>query len=310
MNKLFLILLFLVLALPQPQLFSGETKNQNDDVVAIVNGKKITNNALINRMNNFVNTDTETLSAIKQEIIDQLITDTLLEEFIDKQGLVVSQEEIENEIAKIRKNITDDQKNTIQSLEQVLTFIGSNINEFRKSVKHSIALEKYFNNKLDDNTLKKYFKENKCVFNGEAVKVSHILIDTRKMKTKEELSHALEQIKTIKKEIDEGSDFDKIARKYSNCPSAINGGDLGYIQRKGNFAKQFLDTAFSLQVDQVSEPVQTEYGYHLIKVTDKKEGSSVQFEDVRKKVRLEALDAEILKLLERLRKEAQIVVSQ
>ena len=78
MNKLFLILLFLVLALPQPQLFSGETKNQNDDVVAIVNGKKITNNALINRMNNFVNTDTETLSAIKQEIIDQLITDTLL----------------------------------------------------------------------------------------------------------------------------------------------------------------------------------------------------------------------------------------
>ncbi|MDE2217462.1 MAG: peptidylprolyl isomerase [Planctomycetota bacterium] len=310
MNRLFPILLFLVLALPQSQLFSGETKNQNDDVVAIVNGKKITKDVLINRMKNFVNTDPETLSAIKQEIIDQLITDTLLEEFIDKQGLVVAQEEIENEVTQIRKNIRGDPKNTIQSLEQVLAFIGSNINEFKKSVKHSIALEKYFNNKLDDNTLKKYFKENKSVFNGESVKVSHILIDTRKMKTKEELSHAQEQIKNIKKEIDDGADFNEIARKYSNCPSAINGGDLGYIQRKGNFAKQFLDTAFSLGVDQASEPVQTEYGYHLIKVTDKKEGSNVQFEDVRKKVRLEALDAEILKLLDRLREEAQIVVSR
>ena len=310
MNRLFPILLFLVLSLPQSQIFSGETKNQNDDVVAIVNGKKITKDALINRMKNFVNTDPETLSTIKQEIIDQLITDTLLEEFIDKQGLVVAQEEIENEVTQIRKNIRGDPKNTIQSLEQVLAFIGSNINEFKKSVKHSIALEKYFNNKLDDNTLEKYFKENKSVFNGESVKVSHILIDTRKMKTKEELSHAQEQIKNIKKEIDDGADFNEIARKRSNCPSAINGGDLGYIQRKGNFAKQFLDTAFSLGVDQVSEPVQTEYGYHLIKVTDKREGPSVQFEDVRKNVRLEALDAEILKLLDRLRKEAQVVVSQ
>jgi len=307
MNKLFVFLMCLVLILFQPDTFSAE-KDHPGDAIATVNGKNITQEMLDNRLKNFTDTDPETLNNIRQEIIDQLITDMLLEEFIDKQGLIVTPEEIERELGQIRNNITGNQKNAIQSLEQILVSIGSSIDEFKRSVKYSIALEKYFHNKFDDKTLKKYFEENKSTFNGESVKVSHILIDTRNMKTQEEFSHALEQIKDIKREIDRGAVFDEVAQKYSNCPSAQNGGNLGFIQRKGNFAKSFLDTAFSLRVGQVSEPVQTEYGYHLIKVTDKNEGINIQFEDVKKNVRLEVLDAEILKLLERLRKEAKIVV--
>ncbi|MFN3533257.1 MAG: peptidylprolyl isomerase [Candidatus Brocadia sp.] len=309
MKTLFVFLVCLVLILFQPDTFSAE-KEQSSDVVATVNGKKITQEMLARRLKSFVDTDTETLNVIRQEIIDQLITDILLEEFVDKQGLIVTPEEIEREVGQIRNNISGGQKNAFQSLEQILASIGSDIDEFKKSVKYSIALEKYFRNKFDDKIMKRFFEENKSVFNGEAVKVSHILIDTRNMKTQEEFSHALEQIKNIKREIDRGASFDEIAKKYSNCPSAQNGGNLGFIQRKGNFAKSFLDTAFSLRIDQVSEPVQTEYGYHLIKVTDKKEGANIQFEDVREKVRLEMLDEEILKLLDRLRKEARIVINQ
>lgn len=309
MKTLFVFLMCLVLILFQPDTFSAE-KEQSSDAVATVNGKKITQEMLAHRLKSFADTDTETLNVIKQEIIDQLITDILLEEFVDKQGLIVTPEEIEREVGQIRNNIAGSQKNALQSLEQILESIGSDINEFKKSVKYSIALEKYFRNSFDDKTMKRFFEENKSVFNGEAVKVSHILIDTRNMKTQEEFSHALEQIKNIKREIDRGAAFDEIAKKYSNCPSAQNGGNLGFIQRKGNFAKSFLDTAFSLRIDQVSEPVLTEYGYHLIKVTDKKEGANIQFEDVREKVRLEMLDAEILKLLDRLRKEARIVINQ
>ena len=171
---------------------------------------------------------------------------------------------------QIRSNITGNQKDAGQSLEKVLAAIGSNIGEFKRSIKHSLALGKYFNNKIDDKTLEKYFDGNKSLFNGESVKVCHILIDTRNMKIQEELSHTLEQIKSIKREIDKGAAFDEMAKKYSNCPSAQNGGDLGFIQRKGNLAKSFLDTAFSLRTGQISEPVQTEFGYHLIKVTEKK----------------------------------------
>lgn len=289
---------------------SAEKKHQNEEVLATVNGKKITQADLANRLETFRNTEAETLNTIKQEILDQLITDILLEEFIDKQGLVVAPEEIEREVNQIRSNITGNQKDSGQSLEKVLAAIGSNIGEFKRSIKHSLALGKYFNNKIDDRTLEKYFDGNKSLFNGESVKVCHILIDTRDMKTQEELSHALEQIKSIKKEIDLGAAFDEMAKKYSNCPSAQNGGDLGFIQRKGNLAKSFSDAAFSLRIGQVSEPVQTEYGYHLIKVTEKKEGANVKFGDVKEKVRLAVLDEETLKLLSQLHKAAQIVINQ
>lgn len=303
MNKLIVPLLYLTLTLFQQTAFSADKKYQND-VVATVNGKKILQEDISNRLSNFKDVDPDALDTIKQEIIDQLITDILLEEFIDKQGLVVAPEEIEREIDQIRGTVGG-----TQSLEQVLVSIGSHMMEFKKSVKHSIALEKYFHDKLDDRMLEKFFEENKNLFNGESVKVSHILVDTRNMKAPEEYAQALEHIKNIKKEIDQGSAFDETARKYSNCPSALIGGDLGFIQRKSNLAKSFSDTAFALQVDQVGGPIRTEYGYHLIKVTDKKEGSRIQFTSVKEKVRLEVLDAEILKLLDRLRKEAQIVAN-
>ena len=289
---------------------SAEKKHPNEEVLATVNGKKITQADLANRLETFRNTNAETLDTIKQEILDQLITDILLEEFIDRQGLVVAPEEIEREVDQVRSTMTGKQTDAGQSLEKVLAAIGSNMSEFKRSIKHSLALEKYFYNKLDDKTLEKYFDGNKSLFNGESVKVSHILIDTRNMKAQEELSHALEQIKSIKKEIDQGTAFDEMANKYSDCPSAQNGGDLGFIQRKGNLAKSFLDTAFSLRIGQVSEPVQTEYGYHLIKVTEKKEGANVKFGDVKGKVRLAVLDEETLKLLSQLHKAAQIVINQ
>ena len=288
---------------------SAEKKQENEAVLATVNGKKITYKDIATRLNTFENVDTETLNSIKQEIIDQLITDILLEEFIDKQGLIVVPEEIEREVNQVRATITGNQKDSGQSLEKVLASIGSDMGEFKRGIKHSLALEKYFNNKLDDKTLEKYFEANRSLFNGESLKVSHILIDTRNMKTQEELSHALEQIKSIKKEIDQGAAFDEMAKKYSNCPSANNGGDLGFIQRKGNLAKSFLDTAFSLQTGQISEPVQTEFGYHLIKVTEKKEGVSIKFGEVKDKVRLAALDDETLRLLSHLRKTAHIVIN-
>src|SRR3990167_217922 len=290
---------------------SAEKKHQNEEVLATVNGKKITQADLANRLETFRNTDAETLDTInKQEILDQLITDILLEEFIDRQGLVVVPEEIEREVDQVRGNMTGNQKDSGQSLEKVLAAIGSNMGEFKRSIKHSLALEKYFNNKLDDRTLEKYFDGNKSLFNGESVKVSHILIDTRSMKTQEELSSALEQIKGIKREIDQGAAFDEMAKKYSSCPSAQNGGDLGFIQRKGDLARLFSDAAFSLRRGQVSEPVQTEYGYHLIKVTEKKEGANVKFVDVKQKVRLAVLDEETVKLLSQLHKAAQIVINE
>ena len=91
------------------------------------------------------------------------------------------------------------------------------------------------------------------------VRASHILVQTE------------EEANDILKKLDEGSDFAELAQEYSLCPSKRDGGDLRYFG-KGMMVKPFEDAAFDLEVGQVSAPVQTQFGWHLIKLTDKKEG--------------------------------------
>ena len=94
-------------------------------------------------------------------------------------------------------------------------------------------------------------------FAADYVRARHILVKDR--------AQALE----IKKAIDNGGSFGYYARNYSICPSGQNGGDLGYF-RRGQMVKPFEDAAFNLPVGQVSDPVKTDFGWHLIIVDDKK----------------------------------------
>ncbi len=89
------------------------------------------------------------------------------------------------------------------------------------------------------------------------VKASHILVPTE------------EEAKAIKVMLDEGEDFAVLARQYSQCPSKAAGGDLGYFKR-GQMVKAFEEVAFELPVNTVSDPVKTQFGWHLIKVTDRR----------------------------------------
>jgi peptidyl-prolyl cis-trans isomerase C len=90
-----------------------------------------------------------------------------------------------------------------------------------------------------------------------SVKASHILVDTK------------EEADALKLRIDNGESFEALAKRYSKCPSGQDGGDLGYFER-GQMVKSFEDVAFSLPVGNVSDPVKTQFGWHLIKVYDKK----------------------------------------
>ena len=89
------------------------------------------------------------------------------------------------------------------------------------------------------------------------VKASHILISNES------------EAKALKSQIDEGASFEELAQKYSKCPSGANGGDLGYF-RRGQMVKEFEDAAFETEINAVSDPIKTQFGYHLIKVYDKK----------------------------------------
>lgn len=89
------------------------------------------------------------------------------------------------------------------------------------------------------------------------VKASHILVSSES------------EAKALKSEIEEGASFEELAKKYSKCPSGKNGGDLGYF-RRGQMVKEFENAAFDTEINKVSDPIKTQFGYHLIKVYDKK----------------------------------------
>ena len=115
------------------------------------------------------------------------------------------------------------------------------------------AIQRFHKTFMEDDEIKKYYNENTY---GQ-VKASHILVKTE------------EEAKKLYDEIKNGASFAKIAEEKSLCPSGQNGGDLGFFG-KGMMVKPFEDAAFSLEVGELSQPVQTQFGWHLIEVTDKK----------------------------------------
>jgi peptidyl-prolyl cis-trans isomerase C len=114
----------------------------------------------------------------------------------------------------------------------------------------------------------------------ETIKVSHILIAVDGTAGPEENEQALQKTEKIRKEILDGKDFAEMAKQHSDCNSASGGGSLGHI-RKGYMPEEFDRVAFAMEKDAVSEVVKTKFGYHMIKVFDKKSAGVAPYEEVR-----------------------------
>ena len=118
-----------------------------------------------------------------------------------------------------------------------------------------------------------YLKDPSKYSEGEKVSASHILVETE-----EKANDILEKINAG------GVSFEDAAREYSSCPSKDAGGVLGEFQR-GAMVPEFEDAAFAMDVNTISKPVKTQFGFHLIKVTDKKDAETTSFEDAEDSIR-------------------------
>ena len=134
------------------------------------------------------------------------------------------------------------------------------------------------NVKVTDDELKAYYEENReNLRQGETVRASHILVDTE------------EKALAIKAEIDAGAvSFADAAKQNSTCPSKENGGDLGAFGH-GQMVPEFDQAAFALAVGVVSDPVKTQFGYHLILVTEKNEDTEYPFDDIKEQLKEQLL---------------------
>ncbi|HSQ33921.1 MAG TPA: peptidylprolyl isomerase [Peptostreptococcaceae bacterium] len=148
----------------------------------------------------------------------------------------------------------------------------------KDQMKKDVAIQNYSaeyikNLKTSEADLNKYYNDNKEEFRKEEVKASHILISTQDAQGKalsdKDKAAKKKEAEDILAKIKAGEDFGELAKEYSNDPgSAKNGGDLGFFA-KGVMVPEFENTAFSLEKGKVSDLVESEFGYHIIKVTDK-----------------------------------------
>ena len=216
--------------------------------------------------------------------LDQLITQKLLAQEANERGLELSQEE-QNEIfnqqvegIKQQNNMSDEeleaalQNQGIESIEAYKeTFIEQNresliINKLRENVTSQAE--------VTEEEMKSYYDNNQSEFQvQEQAEARHILLEDRE--TAEEVMSKLEN----------GSDFAELATEYSTGPSAEEGGNLGFISKDQNIAQKFKEAVFALDVGGRSEIVETQYGFHIIEVTDRKEGGLKSFDEVKEQIR-------------------------
>lgn len=116
------------------------------------------------------------------------------------------------------------------------------------------------------------YDKNKEQYNvGEEVKASHILVDTE------------DEAKKIKERLDKGENFEALAKEKSKCPSAPRGGDLGYFG-KGRMVPEFEKAAFALKDGEISGPVKTQFGWHIIKITARKPATVKSYDEVKSEI--------------------------
>ena len=150
-------------------------------------------------------------------------------------------------------------------------------------IKTNLAIKTLIDNQIakdvsvSDKQIRTYYDEHPDLFRRpEQVKASHILIKVPENASEEEKAAAL-FLDPIAETTDRkwGGSFANLAMEYSDCPSKTKGGDLGFFYSQANGQNRFSDAAFALQPGQVSDVVTTQFGYHLIRVTERQEARTM-----------------------------------
>lgn len=216
---------------------------------------------------------------MKALVLDQLVEREIKLQEAKKEKIKVSKKEIEKKISEIAKNFK-----SRKEFEERIYQMGQNMQMLRDSIKNDLLIEKLEKKikksaKVTDEEIKNKY---------EQVKARHILIKVKEDKDKEKAEkEAKEKAQKIIDEYNNGVDFSLLAKKYSEDEGSKEvGGDLGFFGR-GQMVAEFERVAFSLKPGQISQPVKTQYGYHIIKVEDKKEAKGPDFEKEKKRLKKE-----------------------
>lgn len=219
---------------------------------------------------------------IKKELLETLINRELLYQISLKKGYGIQPAELDKEFEAIKARFANQ-----KGYQQALDDMGISEKAFKEQVRRGMSIQKLLEKELyekvavTDQESRSFYDNNPNFFQKpEQVKASHILIKVVEGDDEEKQAAAKQKIEEVKVKIDDGQDFAELARTYSEGPSSTQGGDLGYFDRR-KMVKPFSDAAFRLQPGEISPIVKTRFGYHIIKVVDRKPETKLAYEDIK-----------------------------
>ncbi len=291
-------------------IVAGNSFAQADKPAAVVDGQTITVAEVENLLKHRPPTPTPLTEAqtreLRQMTLELLIDNVIMQKYMRQHVAEVPS----TEVAKRLDELIGALKKNGKSLQDYLNDTGLSKEQLENNIINRVQREAYVQSHLTEGAVKAYYEANKEFFDNVTVRASHIVLRVPANASSAEHQIVREKLQQLRQEIVTGKvDFATAAKKISQCPSAPDGGDLGYFPRKFAVDEPFARAAFALKVGEISDVVETDYGMHLIKVTDRKqEGPGSSFEKVKDNARAMAADEMLENLVSALRKQANVQI--
>jgi peptidyl-prolyl cis-trans isomerase C len=258
------------------------------DVLAKVNGEAVTKADFDRLIKNIESgrgpIPAERRDEVYRQALDQLITYTVMKQEADARKVAVPDAELDGRVKEMQGQMTPDQ------FAKALSERKTSAAQLRSDARVEMMLDKMVQGEvasLPDATeaeAKDFYDKNPDKFKqGESVRASHILVLANENADEAAKKAARTNIDGILKRVRSGEDFAKLATEYSDDSSKAQGGDLGFFQ-KGQMVPAFDQVAFSLKPGEVSDVVTTQFGYHIIKVAERREPQTVPYEQVKPQI--------------------------
>jgi peptidyl-prolyl cis-trans isomerase C len=220
-------------------------------------------------------------SRLKENLIRKLVDEELIAQAAAKENVKVSPEDLEARFAEHKGRFGNEAAFTsfLERTNQTVEDIREDLtkNALREALFTKLAPEP----EPTDDDAKKYFDENKDKYvQREQIQASHVLVKVAKGATAEEKAAAKKKAAEVLKKAKAGTSFEQLAKEYSEGPTATRGGDLGKFSR-GRMVKPFEDVAFAAKAGEIVGPVETQFGWHVIKVFEKTPERAREFAEVK-----------------------------
>lgn len=242
---------------------------------------------------------------LQLEAVGMLIDDVLMEQFLKQHAPQISVAEVEKKVAELTASLKQQSK----SLDDFCKESDQSEAQLRTNILNMLRWAAYVKEHLTEADLQRFYEGSRDFFDRVAVRASHIVLRISSGASPGEREQIRARLQALRQEIVSGkTDFAEAAKKFSQCTSAANGGDVGYFPRKLAVEEAFAKAAFALKVGDISNVVETDYGMHLIKVTDRKPGQPSEYAKIKDEVRELCIEEMRLAVVAQQRKTAHIEI--